>query len=110
MLQQIHKNSALFRLIPSPRVATAAMATARSLSIAGLACQARGIEEQPAPMGQFAGVTADGGGCSERQNKFGTLAMKARADCYTFCYTAARLLPRFLRYERLWLEARRLIK
>jgi hypothetical protein len=61
-------------------------------------------------MGQLAGMTADGGGCSERQNKFGTLALKAGADCYTFCYTAARLLPRFLRYRRLRLEARRPIK
>jgi hypothetical protein len=56
------------------------------------------------------GITADGAGRSERQNKFGTLAMKARAFCYTFCYTAARLLPRFLRYGRLRLEARRPIK
>jgi hypothetical protein len=38
-------------------------------------------------MGQFAGMTANGRGRSERKNKFGTLAMKARADCYTFCYT-----------------------
>ena len=75
----------------------------------GLACWTCSIGEQPALMGQFAGMTADGGERSERQNKFGTLAMKARADCYTFCYTA-RLLPRFLRYGRLWLEARRPIK
>jgi hypothetical protein len=39
MPQQTHKYSALFVLICSPRAATAAMAAARGLSIAGLAFQ-----------------------------------------------------------------------
>jgi hypothetical protein len=78
------------------------MAAAVCLSMVGLA-SARAE-------GQFAAMTADGGGRSERQNKFGTLAMKARADCYTFCYTAARPLQRFLRYRCLWVDEQSAIK
>lgn len=36
-------------------------------------CQERGIAVQPALIGRLAGMTADGAGCSQHQNKFGTV-------------------------------------